>query len=261
MIPHVLILVLSGLAHAYQPAHSIKVRSHEDTMRFTPLEGVAAEGSIVRFSSSADELSLYGWTGESPCGTPSATTYRYAAENTVGSGVTLEIVAADCQVMFLSVVDPAEYCDPDYVFTLRIEPSSQSDNTPSPTAQPFSVDTDCASTPLTTRATRPTLVKRPGFSLSHTRSVRLSTGTSSFEPRPTCLEKLKRPTYSVFPPSPTSRQSLTFPSILPPRSNITTALQAIPTGPQPATGGSTTTTPYLLMIALVGSYVICNAYL
>jgi hypothetical protein len=60
MILQGLLLACSGLAVAAQSVGKIKIRRDEDAKMFTLLEGTAAEGTVVRFSSSANELSLYG---------------------------------------------------------------------------------------------------------------------------------------------------------------------------------------------------------
>jgi hypothetical protein len=226
---------------------------------FAPLDGTAAEGTIVRFSTSADDLSLYAWSGDRPCDAPTSTTYHYTAQNLDGSGVTLEIVAADCQFMFFSVVDPAEDCNIDHVFTLHIEQSPK-DLVPSETTQSISVGTEYATMAQITRTARPSLVTRLGLSPTRTKPLpRGSSGASSTNPRPTCLEKPLRPTYCAGSPSLTSRQPLIFPTVPPARPNVTSAfLGASPSmGALPATGGSESiNTPYMLVIALIASHAI-----
>jgi hypothetical protein len=185
-------MILQGLLLAYsavaaQSVGKIKIRRDEDAKMFTPLEGTAAEGTVVRFSSSANELSLYGWSGEQPCDAPTGTVYYYTAQSIADSRVELEIIASEYQTMFFSTLDPAEFCDTSYIFSLHIE-QSQANLLPSSTIPPVSDNTDCATTSLIT--SRPTLVKQPSPSRTRSRPQGPSRASST-PPLPTCLEKLR----------------------------------------------------------------------
>jgi hypothetical protein len=268
MILQAFLLACSGLAVAAQSVGKIEIRRDEDAKMFTPLEGTAAEGTVVRFSSSANELSLYGWSGEQPCDAPTGMVCHYTVQNMAGSGVEMKIIASECQTMFFSTLDPAEFCDTGYIFSLHIE-QSQADPLPSSTSPPISVDTDCATTSLIT--SRPTLVKKPSPSRIRFQPQGPS-GASSTPPLPTYLEKLRGhgPTdstysrystysgYSDLPP----QQTLTVPGMPPPRATGNSTISLLGPSPSvqalPATGGSTSAvSPHSFVIAIFASHVIC----